>query len=151
MPTGEYDSSRLINLGSNRWSFRGEFGASRAFGKWAAELLTSVWVFGDNDDFFGGQHLSQEELFVIKSHLVYTIRPGFWLGIGLGMGNGGRTTVNGVPRDNRQKNLRIGANVAYPINKHHGVSFALLTAKNRGAGSEFDSIALGYQYAWGKL
>lgn len=150
-PTGEYDGSRLINLGSNRWSVRGEIGVSRALGKWAVELATSVWVFGNNDDFFGGQHLSQEDLYVIKSHLVYTIRPGFWLGIGLGMGNGGRTTVNGVPRDNRQKNLRIGANVAYPINKHHGISLALITAKNRGAGSEFDSIALGYQYAWGNL
>jgi hypothetical protein len=151
IPTGEYDSSKLINLGSNRWSFRAEIGVSRAFGKWAAELITSVWVFGDNDNFFGGQHLSQDELYAIKTHLVYTFRPGFWLGAGAGYGNGGRTAVDGIPRDNRQENLRVGIHLAYPFNKRHGVNVGWVTATNHGAGSEFDSITIGYQYAWGKL
>ena len=28
-PTGQYDPNRLINWGSNRWSFKPEFGYSR--------------------------------------------------------------------------------------------------------------------------
>lgn len=31
-PTGQYDSSRLVNIGTHRWSIRGEVGASRAVG-----------------------------------------------------------------------------------------------------------------------
>jgi hypothetical protein len=151
VPTGEYDNEKLINLGSNRWSYRGEIGISRAFGKWNVELIGNVWIFGNNDDFYGGNRLSQEELYVIKTDLTYSFRPGFWHGVGIGYGNGGRTAVNGVSRSNRQENYRFGYHIAYPINKQHGVSFTMIRAKNHGAGGEFDTIAFGYQYAWGRL
>jgi hypothetical protein len=35
-PTGQYDPTKLINLGSNRWTFKPELGLSRAWGR--AEL-----------------------------------------------------------------------------------------------------------------
>jgi hypothetical protein len=150
-PTGEYDSTKLINLGSNRWSYRLEIGASRAFGAWSVEGMANVWSFGNNDDFLQGNYLQQDELWVVKTHLVYAFRPGLWVGMGVGYGSGGRTTINGFPRDNRQKNWRIGATVAYPINKQHGISLTIGSGFNQGAGGDFDTIAVGYQYAWGGL
>jgi hypothetical protein len=38
-PTGQYDPTKLINWGSNRWSFKPEFGYSQRWGKWG-----SRWV-----------------------------------------------------------------------------------------------------------
>ena len=33
-PLGQYDNSKLLNLGNNRWSFRPELGISKAWGPW---------------------------------------------------------------------------------------------------------------------
>jgi hypothetical protein len=150
-PTGDYDKTKLINLGSNRWSYRFEVGASRALGNWNVEGIGAVWTFGNNDEFFDGNYLQQDELWVLKTHVVYSFRPGLWIGAGVGYGNGGRTAVNGVPRDNKQENWRVGATFAYPINRQHGISFIVGSGFNQGAGSDFDTIAVAYRFAWGGL
>ncbi|MDH3512057.1 MAG: transporter [Gammaproteobacteria bacterium] len=150
VPTGEYDSTKLINLGSNRWSVRGEAGLARTLGAWKLEGFGAVWVYGKNDNFVGLQQ-EQENIYVIKAHAIYRFRPGFWIGFGAGYGNGGRTKVNGVARDNRQENWRFGATITYPLNTQHGVSLTMGTGINRGAGGDFDTLAVAYQYAWGDI
>jgi hypothetical protein len=42
-PTGQYDPSKLINIGSNRWSFRPQMGVSKTLGRWYLELYGGVW------------------------------------------------------------------------------------------------------------
>ena len=59
VPVGEYDNSRSLNLGQNRWY--GRVGAPIVWqlGPWVPgrrttlELLPAVWFFGTNDDFVG--------------------------------------------------------------------------------------------------
>ncbi len=150
-PTGDYNSDKLLNLSSNRWSVRTELGVSRALGRWALELIGGVWWFDANNNFFGGNKLEQDPLYVVKTHVVYSFRPGLWLGMGLGYGKGGQSIVNGVPRDTEQENSRFGATFAYPFNKQHGIRVTFVTANNSGAGAEFDAFGLRYQYAWGDL
>ena len=150
-PSSDYDSDKLLNLGSNRWAIRPELGVSRRLGQWALELIGSVWLFGDNDDFFGGNKLEQDPIYIAKGHIIYSLRPGFWVGLGLGYGSGGQTRVNGQPRATKQENFRYGIHMAYPINKHHGIGAGFATAKNNGAGAEFDTFSVRYQYAWGEL
>jgi len=149
-PTGDYDSDELINLGANRWSVRGQIGLSRELEQWTFEGLTGIWFYGKNDNLVGREQ-EQENMYVVKVHAIYSFRPGLWLGAGVGYGNGGRTTVDGVPRDNRQENWRFGATLAYPINKQHGVSLTFGSGVNRGAGGDFDTIAVAYKYAWGRI
>ena len=148
-PTGDYNSDELLNLSSNRWSVRTELGVSRAVGKWALELIGGFWWFDANNNFVGGNKLEQDPLYVVKTHVVYSFRPGLWLGMGLGYGRGGQSIVNGVPRDTEQENVRFGATFAYPFNRQHGIRVTLVTAENRGAGAEFDAFGIRYQYAWG--
>jgi len=150
VPTGDYDSSKLINLGSNRWSVRGEIGMSRLLGSWQLEGLAGVWLYGKNDNFVG-QEQEQENMYIIKGHAIYSFRPGFWIGLGAGYGSGGRTKINGVARDNRQENWRFGATIAYPVNTRHGISLTLGSGINHGAGGDFDTIVVAYQYAWGDI
>lgn len=151
VPTGDYDKTKALNLGSNRWSYRLELGASRALGAWTIEGAAAVWAFGNNDSFFNGNYLQQDPLWVVKTHLIYSFRPGFWLGVGFGYGGGGRTTLNDMRRDDQQENWRIGAKLAYPINKHHGISVRVGSGFNRGAGADFDTVAIAYRFAWGKI
>ncbi len=144
-PTGDYDETRLINLGSNRWSYRLEMGA------WAIEGIAALWTFGNNDEFINGNYLQQDDLWFGTGGVSYSFRPGFWLGTGVGYGNGGRTSVNGVPRANRQENWRIGATLSYPFNRKHGISLVVGSGFNQGAGNDFDTIAVAYRFAWGKI
>src|SRR3990172_1835506 len=48
LPLGEYDPTKLINLGSNRFSFNPEIGLSRALGKWTLELYGGVWLLTED-------------------------------------------------------------------------------------------------------
>jgi hypothetical protein len=107
-PSSDYNDAKLLNLGSNRWSFRPELGVSKSIGKWTGELIGNVWIFGDNDKFFGGGTLEQDPLYVAKAHFIYTFRPGLWLGFGVGYGAGGQTSVSGVKANTKQKNIRWG-------------------------------------------
>ena len=78
MPTGEYRSDRLINLGANRWVIRPEIGVLHQRRQWQFELTGSVFIFGDNDEFWRGTDREQEPLWFAQCHAIYTFRPGLW-------------------------------------------------------------------------
>ena len=42
---GQYDPTKLVNLGSNRWTFKPELGYSRRWGHWLFDAYASVWFF----------------------------------------------------------------------------------------------------------
>jgi hypothetical protein len=79
LPVGRYDPSRLINLGSNRWSFRPELGMSRAQGKWYLEVSTGAWLFTTNAEYYGGTTLEQSPLVFVKGDVMYTFKRGMWV------------------------------------------------------------------------
>ena len=147
-PFGQYDSTKLINLGSNRWGFHSEFGISRVFGRWTLEGAGGVWLYTDNDDFFGGNDFSQDPFLVAKIHLVRSVRPGFWWAVGMGYGQGGQTFVNGEARNTKQKNWRITAMIVFPISPTQGLSLTAASGRTFQAGPDFDVIAIAYQFAW---
>ena len=39
VPVGQYDSTRIVNIGTNRWSFKPELGMSKAFEPWTFEIM----------------------------------------------------------------------------------------------------------------
>ena len=148
-PWGEYDSTKLINLGSNRWAFHSEVGVSKAVGKWTLEGAGGVWLYTDNNDFFGGNTFAQDPFFVVKANVVRAVRPGFWWAVGMGYGQGGQTFVNGEPRNTKQKNWRFTAMVVFPISPTQGLSLTAASGRTFQAGPDFDVIAVAYQFAWG--
>ena len=50
-PLGQYDPTRLLNVGTNRWSIRPELGVSKAWGPVILELIPAVTFFTNNNDF----------------------------------------------------------------------------------------------------
>ncbi len=148
LPTGRYEPDKVINLGANRWGVIPEIGFARAVGKWSLEGALGTWFFGDNDDFAEGLLLEQDPLLVAKFHAIRSIRPGFWWALASGFGYGGQTTVDGVKRDTIQRNWRLAAVLAYPLQPNQGIVLMLGTGGNYDAGGDFDSIALSYQVAW---
>ncbi len=149
LPIGQYDSSRLINLGSNRWAFHSEVGWSKVIGEWTIEAAAGAWFYTDNSDFLGGLTVSQDPSLVAKVNAVRMVRPGLWWAVGMGYGQGGQTFVNGVARATTQKNWRITAMVVVPLSKTSGLSLTAISGKTFQAGPDFDVLAVAYQFSWG--
>jgi len=149
LPTGEYKDDKLINLGTNRFTFRPQLGVVHNRGKWSMELTGEVWLYTDNDDFFNGNKLEQDPLYTLQTHLVYTFRPGLWAAAGAGYAYGGETTVNGEEKNDRKENLAWELSLGYPIMHQLGVKVAYLgTRSQKSVGQDTDSIAAGFSIFW---
>jgi hypothetical protein len=80
-PLGQYDSDKLLNIGTNRWSFKPEIGVSKTLGPLTLELATGVRFYTDNNDFLDGQTLQVSPLYSVQGHLIYSFTTGLWLGL----------------------------------------------------------------------
>src|SRR4029079_9091676 len=94
-PLGQYDNSKLLNLGNNRWSFRPELGFSKASGPWTVEVAPRVTFFTDNTDFFNGSRFAQAPIYLVRGHIIYNFESGVWVSLDGSYFTGGRTTLNG--------------------------------------------------------
>lgn len=148
MPTGDYDPSKLINLGTNRWAFKPELGFSHPWRRWWLEAYAGVWLFTDNDDFFGGQQREQDPLGVLQGHFVRAIGSRAWAAFDATWYFGGETTVNGVANADRQENSRMGVTLAMPVKGRHTVKLAWAKGVSARSGSNLETFAVAWQYAW---
>ena len=150
VPTGEYFDDKLVNLGTNRWAVRPEFGGSRRFGRWNLDGSLGVWLFGDNDEFLGNKQRSQDPLTTLQGHLSYTFAPRLWLGASGTWYTGGTTSVDGVSDRNRQGNSRAGLTLAIPVGQQNSVKLAWSTGVTARFGGDLDTYSLTWQYLWFK-
>ena len=149
LPTGNYMDDKLINLGTNRFTFRPQLGVVHNRGKWSMELTGAVWLYTDNDDFFNGNKLEQDPLYTIQTHIVYTFLPGLWAAASAGYGYGGESTVNGEKKNDRKGNLAYALSFGYPITRQLGVKIVYLgTRTQESVGLDADSIAVGLSIFW---
>ena len=148
-PFGQYDNSKLLNLGNNRWSFKPELGISKAVGPWTFELAPSVTFFTDNTDFFGGNTFAQAPFYAVQGHILYTFQSGAWIALDGVYFSGGHTTLNGVKSDNEQRNTRAGFTVALPIDRQNSLKLSASTGITTRTGSEFSALGVAWQYRWG--
>lgn len=147
-PTGQYQPTRLINVGTNRWAFKPEAGVALPLGNWFTEASAGVWLFADNHDFFGGRRRSQEGLRVFQAHAGYRFTPGFWLAADIGHYAGGRTTLNGVAKDDRREDTRYGLTLSIPLGASWSTKLAWSNGLTTRSGGDFDVFSWTLQYRW---
>lgn len=145
-PTGEYHPDKLINVGTNRWALKPEIGLSHPVGKWTLEAIVGAWFFQDNDDFFGGHHREQEPLASIQAHVGYTFRPRLWLAFNATYYDGGRSTIDGVKKDDRQSNSRYGLTLSVPVAQRQSLKLNWNDGASTRIGSEFSTWGIAWQY-----
>jgi len=146
-PLGQYDSNRLVNIGTNRWSFKPEIGIAKTWGPVTLELAPSATFYTDNDDFLG-RRLQREPLYAVQGHVVYHTRFGLWAAIDATYYGGGRKTVGGVEGEALQ-DVRIGGTLAIPIDRHNSVKLSASTGAYARAGGNFTTAAIAWQFRWG--
>jgi len=149
LPSGEYFDDKLINLGTNRFTFRPQIGMVRTQGNWSFEITTLVALHTDNDDFFGGSTLEQDPLYVVHGHLIRTFRPGVWAGVSLGHEYGAESTVDGAKKDDRKQNVIWVANFGFPLTRRLGFKVSYIGSRTQESiGNDTDSFAFGLSTSW---
>lgn len=149
VPLGQYDSDKLLNIGTNRWSMKPELGISKAWGRWTFELIPGVTFYTDNDDFLGGKTRKQDPIYSVQGHVIYGFRSGIWAALNGTYYTGGGTTVDGVRGDDLQENWRLGATVALPVDRRNSIKLYASTGVSTRTGSDFDLVGIAWQYRWG--
>ncbi len=147
-PFGQYDPSKLANIGTNRWSFKPELGLSHPVGNWTFEFYAGVWLFTTNDNFFGGQVRRQDPLATFQTHVVYNFQSRLWASFDFTYYTGGSTTVNGQPQDDRQDNTRGGLTLSIPVTLHQSLKMTWTRGVSTRIGSSFDTIGVAWQLLW---
>ena len=148
-PTSQYDPSRLLNIGTNRWSFKPEVGISQALGRWTLEGQGAVTLYTDNTDFFGGSTRSQDPLYSVQGHVIYSFQSGTWTSFDVTYFTGGRSTIDGLLSNDLQQNWRVGATLALPIDRQHSVKLYASSGVSARTGNNFDLLGVAWQYRWG--
>jgi hypothetical protein len=147
MPTGQYDSTKFINISTNRWTFRPELGVSRRVNRWTFEGDLAAVMYTDNTDYVNGGVKEQAAIVAFQGHVIYTMRPGYWVAFDANFWHGGRTTVNGLASTEEQHNSRMGATFAIPIQRHQ-LRIAVSSGAYTRLGGDFTSVGVSYSYAW---
>jgi hypothetical protein len=147
-PTGEYDPSKLINIGANRWGFKPEVGVAHVVGKWAFDAYLGDWFFTDNSDFYGGKTRIQDPILSTQAHVRYLVSREFWVALDGNFWRGGRTKVEGVANDDLQRNSRIGLTAAWQVAPKHGLRLAASRGAFTRIGGDFTSMGVSYSYTW---
>jgi len=148
-PLGQYDGTKLVNLGANRWSFKPEFGVSHAIRKWTIEGYSGVWLFTANDHFYTGDSVrTQQPVVALQGHVSYTARPRLWVAVDGTWYTGGTTSVNGVAKADLQRNSRLGATISLPLGARQSAKIAYSTGATTRIGGDFNTIAVSWQLSW---
>ncbi|UCE42054.1 MAG: transporter [Candidatus Aminicenantes bacterium] len=149
VPLGQYDPSKLGNIGTNRWMFKPEIGLSQALGRWILEASAAVNFYSTNDNFWGGKVRKQNPILSVQGHAIYNFRSGAWTALDITYYRGGRTTVDGEAKNDLQTNWRLGATLALPINRRNSIKFYGSTGLYTRTGTNFDAVGMAWQYRWG--
>ena len=142
--------SKLVNIGTNRWSIKPEIGVSKAWGPLTAEAAAGVFVFTDNNQPFQGNTLEQAPLYNLQGHLIYNFTQGIWGAFDANYYAGGRTTMDNKTADNLQQNWRVGGTLAFPLSRQNSIKLYGSTGVYSRTGSNFDIVGIVWQYRWGE-
>jgi Putative MetA-pathway of phenol degradation len=150
VPTGQYFSDKVINLGTSRWAFKPELAVSYPAGRrWLMDVYAGVWLFTKNDTYYPGTSVrTQKPLSAVQAHLSYNIRPLAWAALDATFYTGGQSTVNGVQNNDRVSNSRVGATIVFPVGQRNAFKIAASTGAVVRSGANFDVLSIGWQRAW---
>ncbi len=131
-PSSQYERSRVVNIGTNRWSFKPEVGLSKASDPWTLELKAAITLFTENKDFFGGNTRSQDPIYSVQGHAIYSFHSGIWGSL-----------------DDLQENWRVGGTLAFPMDLHYSIKLFASSGVSARTNNNYDLIGIASQYRWG--
>jgi hypothetical protein len=149
IPASQYSGTKLINIGTNRWAMKPEFGVSVPRGHWDLDAYLGGWIYFDNRDAFpGGAVRSQDPILTLQGHASYTIRRGFWLAGDATWYRGGSARTTGGTPSARLNNARVGVTVSLPVRTRYTIKVAYSSGIVERTGTNFRTISVAWQTVW---
>jgi hypothetical protein len=148
-PTGQYDGTKLINVGADRWGFKPEIGVSYPKGRWDIDAYLAAGFFTSNPDFFpGGAKRTQDPILAAQGHASYSVRPRLWIALDGTWYWGGASRVNGGDPSTPVRNARLGVTMSIPIAGRQSFKVAYSKGAIVRTGTNFSTIAVAWQMLW---
>jgi len=151
-PTGLYNPNKLLNLGSNRWSFNPQFAVSHPFGpeqKWQFDAYANAAFYTHNSSYQGAKILRQQQLPGLEGHISYSFIDRLWVSLDTRYSFGGDTFVSGVNQNNAQQNFLLGSEVNVSVNQQNSFAFVFAKPVVHQNGPSITGFAVKYNYIWG--
>ncbi len=152
-PTGLYNADKILNLGSNRWSFKPEIAVSHPFGpaqKWEFDGYANIYFYTDNSSYHGTEILRQLPLAGLEGHISYSFTPSVWASLDTRYSFGGDTYVNSLHQNDAQQNFILGSEVGVSLSPQNLLVFEFARALVHDNGPAATGFAVKYTYSWGK-
>jgi len=152
-PTGLYNADKLLNLGSNRWSFKPELAVSYPFGpeqKWEFDAYVTPAFYTDNTSYHGVEILRQQALPGLEEHISYSFTSSLWASLDTRYSFRGDTFVNGMNQNDAQQNFILGSELNVSLTPQNSLVFEFAKALVHQNGPAYTGFAVKYIYSWGK-
>jgi hypothetical protein len=148
-PLGQYDPSKAINLGTNRWWIKADAGFSKALKRFTLDVTTSAALYSDNGHYFGNKSLEQSPIYAAQANLSYEFGGGVWAALGGTYYRGGQTRLNEVVNTSELGNSRAGGELVLPLSRYESIKLGLSRGVYTRTGTAFSLYAMAWQYRWG--
>ena len=149
IPTGEYLEDKLINLGTNRYTFRPQVGVQHQHYNWTFEITGMAMIYTENTSFFDGNKLEQDPFYTIDGSVEYRFESGIWASASAGVGIGGRSTVNGIEKDDHKENYGWAVSVGFPVMRSVGFKATYLETDHWSeVGTASQTVIIGLVGSW---
>ena len=157
IPIGEYDASKPLNLGQNRWFGRVATPVVWQLGPWVPgrrttlEAVPSLWLFGPNSDYLG-QTLTTDPMFQLEGHVTRDLAKDLWASLDVTWVTGGKATIGGVAGESLN-NLALGYTLGYKINDNIQTTFGYMATvnDNQPGDLQMDGFKLSIVFGWNPL
>lgn len=154
--TGQYDPTKLVNYGINRWALKPELGYSRRWGHWILDAYGGAWFFTTNPEFFsrnqfspGTNTQSESPVGAFEVHVSYDFKPRLWVSLDGNYWFGGATALNGVPNPGAfQRNSRVGLTASFPLTTHQSLKLNYSDGAYILYGGNYHNVSIAWQYSW---
>ena len=157
LPIGEYDNTKQLNIGQNRWYGRLGMPVTIQLGPWVPgrrttlEFLPAVWIFGDNTDYVG-QTMKTDPMYQLDAHLTRDFTEHAWGAVDASWYSGGQATINGV-KGSKLNNLGVGLTLGYTVNDNLNLTVGYKSTVNDKATGDLsmDSFMVTLVFGWHPL
>ena len=153
VPLGQYDADKVVNLGLNRFfgriafPFKYHFRVFSPGYRSSLEVVPSVWLFAENDDFVG-QKLQNDPMWQLEAHWTHDFTRQFFGSIDLLYRNGFQSEIDGV---NLGSDIEIG-DLGFTLNFQVTENVTIRTSFSSNVFGDSDietsMIRLQFVYAW---
>jgi hypothetical protein len=153
VPLGQYDDDSVVNMGLNRFYGRVAFPFKYHFRVFSPgyrsslEVVPSIWLFSDNDDFLG-QKLKNDPMLQVEAHWTHDFTRHFFGSIDLLYRNGFQSEIDGIKLGSDIEIGTLGFTLNFAVTDN--VTIRTSFSSNVFGDSDIDTsmIRLQFVYAW---